>query len=136
MQNKNIWPVFLTNQVNEGTLSSKKGFTNVHSFIHPFIHSFNRCFLSTFYVPDTVVGTRDIAMARTQVLSSWSFQSSYSLLPYGHPVLLLCWVLISTGFPGLQLYVWVLVSSAQLCSICSLSSLFVHISSAIYNSWL
>lgn len=45
-------------------------------------------------------------------------------------------VLISTGFPGLQLYVWVLVSSTQLCSICSLSSLFVQISSAIYNSWL
>lgn len=75
-------------------------------------------------------------LARTQFLSSWSFQSSYSLLPYGHPVLLLCWVLISTGFPGLQLYVWVLVSSTQLCSICSLSSLFVHISSAIYDSWL
>lgn len=120
MQNKNVLPC-LPSQINEGTSNTKPCSTNVRSFGH----SLSRCFLTTYYVPGTVLGIQDRAMVRTQVWSS-SF-SLVSLLWYGH-LLPRCAYLptfpessairVDAGFQNLALF-----------------SLFVQISSAISNFW-
>lgn len=54
----------------------------IHLFVHPslpsFIHSFNKCFVSSCYVPGTLVGVRDRAVtSKIPALKMHTFKSSW-----------------------------------------------------------